>query len=795
MKHDRRKLTLLYVGLCAMLLLMMIAGLTLAYCMERAHAQRLKYTTTLNSYQKAVSELRVVASAAEPPNPGVEKEEWDAELGSIEYASKLFLLWLRQMQQRAECGNSRQLLGLIATEMQELVGSVRRADDALRVNDQPAVQTYLSYADRHNSQIETLLGGLSEEISRVKDVAVAQDSALGHYYRVAVVLLSAVGLLMLVPTSAYARLLDKRTKEDDAQLQRDRETLERRVQYRTSELKAEMERRRESDARLTRLIDSNIIGIMVCRSDGMIVEANDAFLTMTGCEKEDLAQGLREADMTPGEYRALDEKAHAQVGSTGFFRPYEKEYLCKDGSRVSVMVGGVSIDEGQYFALVLDLTERKKAEQRAQYLAYHDVLTGLPNRVLFHDRLTKAMAGAHRRNERIAVLYLDVDRFKTINDSLGHTAGDVLLKEVTARLMTLVREQDTVARLGGDEFVLLITGVRDETSAAIVADRILKTVNQEIAIHDHLLSVTCSLGISLFPAHGRDCETLLKNADIAMYSAKEAGRNNYRFFEESMNVRAQQNLSIHSGLQHAIERQEFSLVYQPQVDARGVLSGVEALLRWQHPEWGTVLPSAFLPIAQTSGMIVPIGEWVLRTACARARQWQQQGLPALDIAVNVSAVQLRQKDFVELVKRVLQETGLAPQLLELEITEETLIGNEDALCSKLWQLREMGVRLSLDDFGTGYSSLSYLQRFPVNRLKIDQSFTSKVAVSSHDSSITAAIVELARNLEMGVLAEGVETEEQFHILKSQGCDDFQGYFFSRPLSEDAFSAMLSELAL
>ncbi len=429
-----------------------------------------------------------------------------------------------------------------------------------------------------------------------------------------------------------------------------------------------------------------------------------------------------------------------------------------------------------------EITGRKLAEERIQFLAYFDALTGLPNRILFKDRLENSLAAARRRDERVAVLSLDIDRFKNINDSLGHNLGDLLLKDVAERLKGCTREQDLVARVGGDEFIIVLTSVQSTDDVAFAAARILKAMTERFVVKGHSLSTSCSLGISMFPDHGMDVETLIKYADQAMSCAKEDGRNSFRFFNEDMNNRIVEQMNLESDLRKAIERGEFFLVYQPQIEiGSGRIIGMEALIRWQHPQLGIVLPNNFIPIAEKTGLILPIGEWVLRTSCSQTRRWQEAGLPKVSVAVNVSAVQFRQEGFCTMISRVLHETGLSPEYLELELTESLLLSNEDVMFSVLQELQEMGLTLAIDDFGTGYSSLSYLKHFPVNKLKIDRSFISDIATDSGDAAITTAIIFMAKSMNLKVIAEGVENEEQMSFLQEHQCDEVQGYLFSKPV--------------
>lgn len=440
-----------------------------------------------------------------------------------------------------------------------------------------------------------------------------------------------------------------------------------------------------------------------------------------------------------------------------------------------------------------DITVRKLAEERVQFLAYYDALTGLPNRALLRDRLAKALAAARRHKDKIALLFLDLDRFKDINDSLGHSVGDLLLQEVAERLKKWGREQDTVARLGGDEFLITLTHVKDVPDAAVAAERLMDAMTAEFIVQGHYINVSCSLGISIFPEHGADAETLIKNADAAMYSAKDGGRNNFQFFTADMNAQVVERLTLENSLRLALGKKELFLVYQPQVDiGSGRIIGLEALLRWQHPTLGLVPPDKFIQIAENSGLIVPIGEWVLRTACFQARKWQDEGLPAVTMAVNVSALQFRQEGFCDLIKRVLYATGLAPQYLELELTESLLLANAEVMLSVVDGLKAMGVTLAIDDFGTGYSNFASLRQFGVTKLKIDRSFIEDVAVKPDDAAITTAIIRMAKSLNLKVIAEGVEDKAQMSFLRAHHCDELQGHYFSKPLAVDKVADKLRD---
>jgi diguanylate cyclase (GGDEF)-like protein/PAS domain S-box-containing protein len=468
----------------------------------------------------------------------------------------------------------------------------------------------------------------------------------------------------------------------------------------------------------------------------------------------------------------------------------------RDGTETPIEESAAPIHDrqGQVTGAVMvfhDVSMAREQAMQLTHLAQHDHLTDLPNRTLLNDRLTQAMTLAHRRGHQVAVLFLDVDRFKHINDTLGHAIGDRLLQSVALRLLACVRRSDTVSRLGGDEFVILLSEVRNAEDAAISAARILQALGQPHRIDQHELYLTVSIGIAIFPDDGTEAEVILKNADFAMYDAKQNHRNNYRFFESQMNARAMARRSLENDLRLAMERQEFSLHYQPKVNLKtGAIIGIEALIRWHHPERGLVPPVQFIPVAEDCGFIVPIGHWVLREACRQAQAWRDSGLPPMCIAVNISAVELRAKDFVANVCAILAETGLDPRCLELELTETFLMQDLESTAAVLRALKDLGVRLALDDFGTGYSSLSYLKRFPIDTLKIDRSFVCDLTTDADDASIVDAVISMGRSLHMMVVAEGVETQEQLNCLNRQGCPEGQGYLFSRPVSAERATQLL-----
>jgi len=470
--------------------------------------------------------------------------------------------------------------------------------------------------------------------------------------------------------------------------------------------------------------------------------------------------------------------------------------LRRDGFEIPIedSVAPIRDRQGQPTGAVIVFRDVSVARAMAVEMAHsaeHDFLTGLPNRLLLNDRVSQSIAFAQRHAKKVAVLFLDLDGFKHINDSLGHPVGDKLLQSVAKRLADCVRGSDTVSRQGGDEFVVLLSEVEHSEDAAITARRMLQMVAKVHSIDQHDLFVTASIGLSIYPDDGPDVETLIKNADTAMYQAKEDGRQSYQFFEPAMNVRAVERQSIEESLRRAVERKEFTLYYQPKINLRtGEITGAEALLRWTHPTLGSVSPARFIPVAEDCGLILPVGQWVLREACKQAQAWVHAGLPPATMAVNISAIEFRDVHFLEGVFAILEETGLDPSSLELELTESVLMKHADSTESILKALRARGVQVAIDDFGTGYSSLSYLRKFPIDALKIDQSFVRQITAAPGDTTIVTAVISMGRSLNLRVIAEGVETQQELTFLQAHQCDEAQGYYFSRPVVAQQFAKLL-----
>ena len=468
----------------------------------------------------------------------------------------------------------------------------------------------------------------------------------------------------------------------------------------------------------------------------------------------------------------------------------------RDGVETSIEESAAPIHDrqGQVTGAVMvfhDVSMARALSLKMYHLAQHDGLTDLPNRMLLDDRLAQAITLCHRNQQKLAVLFLDLDRFKHINDTLGHDFGDRVLRNAAQRLLQCVRSSDTVSRQGGDEFVIVLSEIAHSQDAEGCAAKILSALSAPVRIDEHDLYITASIGIATYPDDGNDAETLLKHADLAMYHAKANGFNTFQFFEPGMNARAAERHLLENGLRHAIEREQFVLHYQSKINlATGAIVGVEALVRWCHPERGLILPGQFLAIAEESGLIVPIGRWVMTECCNRARAWRDAGLPPIRMAINISAVELRTKGFVSGVRAMLTQAKLEPSDLELELTETFLLQNADSTAAVLEALKDVGVRLALDDFGTGYASLSHLRRFPIDTLKIDRSFVRDIAMDSDDASIVRAVIGMGKSLDMQVVAEGVETSEQFDFLRQQGCPEGQGYYFSEPIVAAEFARNL-----
>jgi diguanylate cyclase (GGDEF)-like protein/PAS domain S-box-containing protein len=554
---------------------------------------------------------------------------------------------------------------------------------------------------------------------------------------------------------------------------------------------------RDAETRYRDIVENAAEGIFQTTMEGRYIKGNPALARIYGYESfAEMTAAL--ADI--GTQLYVDGNRRAEFMRTirqhGAVTNFESQVYRKSGDIIWISenareVRDVSGNTIYYEGTVEDITERKTYEMQLAHQATHDALTGLPNRALFADRMRKAMPLAERTGSLVAAAFLDLDNFKYINDSLGHEAGDAVIRVIAKRLQSCVRESDTVARLGGDEFVLLLQGLHagsDEVTTTM--SRILAEVCRPLMAGKHELTITCSLGISLYPQDGRDVDTLLKHADAAMYQAKHMGRNNFQFFTSSLNQRARDRLDLEHSLRQAVEKNEFILHYQPKIDLRsGSILGSEALIRWKGPR-GLVSPARFIPVAEEIGSIESIGEWVLESACRQSRLWQERGLHPFTIAVNFSPRQFTNNQLPQLVESILRRTNVDPGMLEIEITESCLASEPDKFIIKLAALKALGLQLSIDDFGVGYSSMAYLKSFPLDRLKVDRTFVTNLTTSAKDQAIFKAILSLGHNLGLRVVAEGVETAEQYYFLRDVGCDEVQGYFFSMPVPVADYEVLL-----
>ena len=558
-------------------------------------------------------------------------------------------------------------------------------------------------------------------------------------------------------------------------------------------LRLECDRLRESEQLYSNLVELAAIGISQVDVNGRFVHVNRRLCEMLGYTRDELLQlNVRAISHPEDLFETENGLQLLQSGQTDSFK-VEKRYIRKDGTAIWVHLTiaarrGVDGRRLHDVSIVEDITERREAQSRVEYLATHDEMTGLVNRAVFNEMLDNAMARDKRYRRRFAVLFIDLDRFKIINDSLGHEGGDQLLKEMAARLRANVRKSDVLARFGGDEFVLLAQEVPDRQAASVVARNLLLLTMKPVRIAGQQVRVTASIGIALFPGDAQDANTLMKNADMAMYRAKEEGKNGFQFYSPLIGAVSEKRLQFETDLREAVGRNEMTLHYQAKVDiGSGEIRGVEALLRWSHPEFGDVSPAQFIPIAEESGLIVPLGLWAMKQACAQTVAWIAQGLPALSMAVNLSPRQFLDPNLVDSIRKVLEETGMPPNLLELEITESVMLHDIDTAVRKLIAIRDLGVRLAVDDFGTGYSSLSQLKRFPIDALKIDRSFIRGIPTDKDDMAITEAILALGKTLGVTIVAEGVETAEQQTFLMRHACHEMQGFYFSRPIPPEQFA--------
>jgi diguanylate cyclase (GGDEF)-like protein/PAS domain S-box-containing protein len=552
------------------------------------------------------------------------------------------------------------------------------------------------------------------------------------------------------------------------------------------------ERKKDEEALLSlrKAVENMQIGVTITNSKGIIIYTNPADAQIHGYSVKELI-GKEAKIFSPPEIR----NPMTQPLRKRFRR--ESINVRKDGSifPVYLMSDLVMNSEGNVFATVTtceDISERKRNEETINNLAFYDVLTGLPNRSLFNDRLRQELAKARRHNQLLAIVFIDLDRFKVINDTFGHNTGDMFLRAVSERLKGIVREVDTVSRPGGDEFLLLFPDIAHIEAVTSIIKKIINKLSEVFTLSDKELYITASIGVSVFPENGNDAESIVKQADTAMYYAKEQGRNNYQFYTPAISTASAEKIKMESNLRKALQQNELLLYYQPQVDLiEGKIIGAEVLLRWHNEEFGLIPPSRFIPLAEETGLIKSIGEWLLRSACSQTKAWQESGFPTMLMSVNVSMHQFKDKSFIRLLRDVLQETNLDPRCLVLELTESALMENSALTISMLKELKLFGIDIAIDDFGTGYSSLSYLKYLPLSKVKLDQSFVQSLTINPNDEAISRAVIAMAHSLNLKVVAEGIENIDQLSFLRSHQCDEGQGFLFSKPVPENEFMELLT----
>lgn len=554
----------------------------------------------------------------------------------------------------------------------------------------------------------------------------------------------------------------------------------------------------EDKLRLSATVFENTTeGVMIADGKGKIISVNRAFSAITGYREDELI-GKTAAILKSGRQdKQFYDTMWKSITETGYWKG-EIWNRRKNGDIYPEWLNISAVRDGRgevthHVAVFSDISAIKESESKLNHLAHHDPLTGLPNRLLLNARMHQSMAHARRNSTMVAVMFLDLDKFKNVNDTLGHPIGDLLLQEVAQRLNACLREEDTVSRLGGDEFVILLESLHDTLFASYVAHKINAALSEKFILEQHEIFISCSIGISIFPNDGVDITALFKNADSALYRSKEQGRNNYQYYTEDLSIRAMERLLMENDLRYALKRNELVLHYQPQVDLyNGSIIGMEALLRWQHPKRGLMPPGDFITLAEETGLIHPIGEWVLRTACARLKAWMDDGLPKVRISVNLSLVQFKQNNLAEIVAAALHDSKLPPECLELELTESMIMQDAENTILILRKIKALGVKIAIDDFGTGYSSLSYLKRLPIDRIKIDQSFVRNITSDPADAAVSQAIISMSHSLNLSTIAEGVETEAQMEFLRSRNCNEIQGFHFSRPVPEQEMERMMKE---
>lgn len=847
MNGNRHKLRLLYLTLCVAQLLVTCLGLAVAYQVHKSYTRNISYERAVNSELRAVSELESLARVASPENFELDDDSSGAaQFSEIRYASAIFLKKVKALRDEANAGPHSPVARSIgdfdnlAAQMNMVAQQSQLAADALERHDVAEWRAHLTYADRAATHVATTLGAIRQEMSAAKDEVLAKESAEARRTSLFLAPLSIACALLVLPALCYARRLDRNIWAYEAQLESERNLLEQRVSERTSELRAEIESRKAMEAfnlsrnrLLERVVeDADLDEVLRELADATersvkgsrclillgagqrrsaiarnLPEELTAFLETALLRGSDSAGPLAGGGQTLMVFRDTDAPhldlaaGFAELWSKGFGAVLASPITEAGQPRLGVIALLLGANcEPDYFTRDVLFSASRMASVALEHgrmqdelfrRAHYDPLTELPNRVLFEDRLRQSVARAARRRGSMGLLCIDLDGFKQVNDQHGHQMGDWLLQQVGTRLTSCSRATDTIARIGGDEFVAVLDDVPEIDSVAKVSETLIRLLAEPFTCGSTVLRTTASIGAAIFPMDGASSAELLRHADLAMYRAKERGRNRYQMFSAELGERLARRRQIEQYLQQALEGEGFELCYQPIYTMSRTLVGLEALVRFRQAELRHISPSEFIVVAEQTGLISQIGDWVTREACRVARKWQTSGLMPVPVAVNVSAIQLARPDYAGHVATILRETELEASWLQLEVTETAIINDFEEGGRQVQALAELGVRISVDDFGTGHSSLSYIHRLPIGTLKIDRSFVQQMVDSHESRAIVRAIIAMAKSLDLRVVAEGVETEAQLRELATAGCEVAQGYLFARPLDYESVTVLLS----
>jgi diguanylate cyclase (GGDEF)-like protein len=840
MPGNREKLRFLYLVLCASQLLITGLGLVVAYQVHRAYVRNIDYEKSVNDVHRTIDELVTLARVASP-GALVDEDTIPSQVSQIIYTSKVFQRKVQELVTETEnfpnspIARSQSDLRSMIAEMNTVAEQGQLASDAWEQNDRKLALARLTYVDRAATRVQATLGNINLQMSRTKEEMLQNENVEARRASDFLRPLAIVGILLVLPALLYARQLDRNIWAYEDELESHRNLLEQRVTTRTSELQTEIDYRKRleffNDGR-NRLMEQvvedrnldEVLSELALMTEESAEESRCVILldrpsgraVIAPNVPPDLVASLQEVLLPEWEnlvvqkpegalyIAGLDPKARVAFGpawSQGFrgILAVPITEPRRPGLGIVLLLLREPRDPGGFAREVVLSTSRiatvalehDRMQGELFRRAHHDPLTNLPNLGLFEDRLQQAVALADRRKTNVGVLCIDLDGFKPVNDGYGHHAGDWLLQQVAQRLSAQLRKTDTLARLGGDEFVAVVHDTQEGVGVAKFVDSLVRTIAEPYSFGDVTLRVTASIGAALYPTDGNSSQELRRHADMAMYRAKERGGNAYQIFSADLGERIVRRKLVEGYIQEAYDQNEFELHYQPIFTLSRSLVGLEALIRLKRPELKCVMPAEFMLVAEQTGRVRQIGEWVIREACRQVKQWQQEGFAAVPIAVNVSAIQLACSNFAEQLERILQEAGLEPALLHVEITETAVMSDFDEVQRQLIDLANLGVHISIDDFGTGHSSLSYIHRLPIRTLKIDRSFVLSMMESQESAAIVLAIIAMAKSLGHQVIAEGVETEEQLSALAKAGCDLAQGYLFSRPLDAISISSILA----